>query len=114
LQLSRKILGRDRSDPEELRLAAIKMFEPIDAVIDELASTSPSEQPTPFDEDALAKALVSGDLAISGRRNVVLRPCIKTGPSSSGHRTELLNFKQIRLIVHTGWLAPEGGRDKFA
>jgi hypothetical protein len=61
--LAAKILGRDRSAPEELRLVAIKMFEPVDALIDDLASTSPSERPTPYDEDALVKALVSGDLA---------------------------------------------------
>ena len=60
--LAAKILGRDRSAPEELRLAAINMFEPIDALIEELASTSPSDQTVPYDEDALAKALVSGDL----------------------------------------------------
>src|SRR5499427_6877056 len=58
-----KVLGRDRSAPEELRLAAIKMFEPVDALIVELASSSPSEAPPPYEEDALAKALVSGDLA---------------------------------------------------
>jgi len=60
--LAAKILGRDRSAPEELRLTAIKMFEPIDSLIDELAATSPADQIAPYDEDALAKALVSGDL----------------------------------------------------
>ena len=58
-----KVLGRDRSAPEELRLAAIKMFEPVDALTVELASSSPSEAPPPYEEDALVKALVSGDLA---------------------------------------------------
>jgi hypothetical protein len=61
--LAAKILGRDRGAPEELRLTAIKMFEPVDALLDELASSSPVKQPTPYDEDALVKALVSGDLA---------------------------------------------------
>jgi nitrite reductase/ring-hydroxylating ferredoxin subunit len=56
-----KILGRDRGAPEELRLAAMKMFEPIDALVDELASTSGSGGDT-YDEDALVKGLVSGDL----------------------------------------------------
>jgi nitrite reductase/ring-hydroxylating ferredoxin subunit len=60
--LAAKILGRDRGAPEELRLAAIKMFEPINTLIDELASTSSSDQVTAYDEDALAKGLVSGDL----------------------------------------------------
>ena len=60
--LAAKVLGRDRSSPEELRLAAIKMFEPVDALIVELASSSPSEAPPPYEEDALVKALVSGDL----------------------------------------------------
>jgi nitrite reductase/ring-hydroxylating ferredoxin subunit len=60
--LAAKILGRDRGAPEELRLAAIKMFEPVNALIDELASGSSSGQAVPFDEDTLAKGLVSGDL----------------------------------------------------
>ena len=60
--LAAKILGRDRGAPEELRLAAIKMFEPINALIDELASTSAADQAAAYDEDALAKGLVSGDL----------------------------------------------------
>jgi len=58
-----KVLGRDRSAPEELRLAAIKMFEPVDALIAVLASSSSPEAPPPYEEDALVKALVSGDLA---------------------------------------------------
>ena len=61
--LAAKILGRDRGAPEELRLAAIKMFEPIHALIDELASTPPSGQAAEYDENALSKALVSGDLS---------------------------------------------------
>jgi len=61
--LAAKVLGRDRSAPQELRLAAIKMFEPVDALIAELASRSFSEVPPPYEEDALVKALVSGDLA---------------------------------------------------
>jgi len=61
--LAAKILGRDRGAPEEIRLAAIRMFEPISALIDELASASPSEQAAAYDEDALTKGLVSGDLA---------------------------------------------------
>jgi len=69
--LAAKILGRDRGAPEELRLAAIKMFEPINALIDELALASNSDQTAAWDEDALAKGLVSGDLpqtfnAVSG------------------------------------------------
>ena len=60
--LAAKILGRDRGAPEELRLAAIKMFEPINALIDELASTSHSDQTVAYDEAAFAKDLVSGDL----------------------------------------------------
>src|SRR5436309_4674349 len=60
--LAAKILGRDRGAPEELRLAAIKMFEPINALIDGLTSTSPRDRAAAYDEDALAKALVSGDL----------------------------------------------------
>ena len=56
------MLGRDRGAPEELRLAAINMFEPINTHIDELASTSPSDRVDMYDEDALAKGLLSGDL----------------------------------------------------
>lgn len=60
--LAAKILGRDRGAPEELRLAAIKMFEPINTLIDELASTSTSDQEGSYNEDAFARGLVSGDL----------------------------------------------------
>jgi len=60
--LAAKILGQDRGAPEEHRLAAIKMFDPIDALIDELASAAPADR-TAYDEDALARSLVSGDLA---------------------------------------------------
>jgi len=71
--LAAKLLGRDRSAPEELRLAAIKMFEPVDALIGELASTSPSDRTAPYDEDTLARALVSGDLTqtFNGISNVL-------------------------------------------
>ena len=61
--LAAKILGRDRGAPEEHRLAAIKMFEPINANIAELASRTPTDRIAAYDEDALAKGLVSGDLA---------------------------------------------------
>jgi nitrite reductase/ring-hydroxylating ferredoxin subunit len=60
--LAAKILGRDRGAPEEHRLAAIKMFEPINKLIDELPSTRPGDQPAAYEEDALARGLVSGDL----------------------------------------------------
>jgi nitrite reductase/ring-hydroxylating ferredoxin subunit len=60
--LAAKILGRERGAPEELRLAAIKMFEPIHTLIEELASTSTGSQAAAYDEEALAKGLVSGDL----------------------------------------------------
>jgi nitrite reductase/ring-hydroxylating ferredoxin subunit len=60
--LAAKILGRDRGAPEELRLAAITMFEPINGMIDELATASISDQAGAYDEDALARGLVSGDL----------------------------------------------------
>ena len=61
--LAAKILGRDRGAPEEHRLAAIHMFEPINRLIDELASKSVADQTADYDEDALARGLVSGDLA---------------------------------------------------
>jgi len=60
--LAAKILGRERGAPEELRLAAIKMFEPIHTLIEELASTSTGDKVAAYDEEALAKGLVSGDL----------------------------------------------------
>jgi nitrite reductase/ring-hydroxylating ferredoxin subunit len=60
--LAAKILGRDRGAPEELRLAAITMFEPIHAMIDELASPSSIVPSGAYDEDALSNGLVSGDL----------------------------------------------------
>jgi hypothetical protein len=59
--LAAKILGRDRDAPEELRLAAIKMFEPIEAFIEELGNNTAAQE-TPYDEDGVAKGLVSGDL----------------------------------------------------
>jgi nitrite reductase/ring-hydroxylating ferredoxin subunit len=61
--LAAKILGQDRGSPEELRLAAIKMFQPINALIDELEAAGAAPQDSVYDEDALAKGLVSGDLA---------------------------------------------------
>jgi nitrite reductase/ring-hydroxylating ferredoxin subunit len=61
--LAAKILGRERGAPEELRLAAIKMFEPVNALIHELSSTPPGDQAAAYDEEALAKGLVSGDLS---------------------------------------------------
>jgi len=60
--LAAKILGRERGAPEELRLAAIKMFEPIHTLIEELASTSTGDKVAAYDEETLAKGLVSGDL----------------------------------------------------
>jgi nitrite reductase/ring-hydroxylating ferredoxin subunit len=61
--LAAKILGRERGAPEELRLAAIKLFKPVNGLIDELASTPQSAQaPAEFDEGRLSKELVSGDL----------------------------------------------------
>src|SRR6266567_3420993 len=63
--LAAKIIGRDRGAPQELRLAAIKMFEPINTLVDELASNSSSNQTSTYDEDALTKALVSGDLTLT-------------------------------------------------
>lgn len=61
--LAAKMLGRDRGAPEEHRMAAIQMFGPIQTLIDELARSSPEDHPAAvYDEDALAKALVSGDL----------------------------------------------------
>src|SRR6185295_3247099 len=60
--LGAKILGRDRGAPEELRLAAIKMFDPINSLIDELASGASNGEAAAYDEDALTKGLVSGDL----------------------------------------------------
>jgi nitrite reductase/ring-hydroxylating ferredoxin subunit len=60
--LSAKIIGRDRGAPDELRLAALKMFEPVDALIEEVAASSPSQQGSEYDEEAFARGLVSGDL----------------------------------------------------
>ena len=60
--LAAKILGRDRGAPEEHRLVAINMFEPINRLIDELDSKSITGQTADYDEDALAKGLISGDL----------------------------------------------------
>src|SRR5262249_16930810 len=60
--LAAKILGRDRGAPEEIRLTAITMFEPINALIGELASKRRVGPAAAYDEDALAAGLVSGDL----------------------------------------------------
>ena len=60
--LAAKILGQDRGAPEGLRLAAIKMFEPINALIDELESAPARDSAAAYDEDALTRGLVSGDL----------------------------------------------------
>ena len=59
--LAAKILGRDRGAPEELRLSAIKMFEPIKATIAELASSTGAAGE--IDEDELVRGLTSGDMA---------------------------------------------------
>src|SRR5262245_14782779 len=61
--LAAKILGRDRGAPEELRLAAIQRFEPINSTIAELASKPANRDAGAYDEEALTKGLVSGDLA---------------------------------------------------
>jgi hypothetical protein len=60
--LAAKILGRDRGAPEELRLAAIKMFEPVDLLIEEILSNADSAESSEYDEDVLSRGLVSGDL----------------------------------------------------
>jgi nitrite reductase/ring-hydroxylating ferredoxin subunit len=60
--LAAKILGRGRDAPEELRLAAIKMFEPIEAFIEEL-DDNPATAASAYDEDAIARGLVSGNLS---------------------------------------------------
>jgi hypothetical protein len=59
--LAAKILGRDRGAPEELRQAAIGMFEPIERLIGDLGARS-AEGGAGYDEDALARELVSGDI----------------------------------------------------
>src|SRR5215813_5185552 len=58
--LAAKILGRGRDAPEELRLAAMKMFEPIDEFIEDLDETPAAS--SEYDEDAIGRGLVSGDL----------------------------------------------------
>ena len=60
--LAAKILGQDRGVPDELRKGAMRMFEPINALIDELARTPPGDSASTYDEDALTKGLASGDL----------------------------------------------------
>jgi hypothetical protein len=60
--LAAKILGRDRDAPEELRISAIRMFEPIHALIDDLASAA-ANPAAAYDEEALTKGLLSGDLS---------------------------------------------------
>jgi len=61
--LGAKMLGRDRGAPEELRLAAIKMFEPVNELVDQLDSGAPADPGRAYDEDSLVKGLVGGDLA---------------------------------------------------
>lgn len=61
--LGAKMLGRDRGAPEELRLAAIQMFEGINTLIDDIASTTSDDPAAAYDEDVFAKGLLSGDLA---------------------------------------------------
>jgi hypothetical protein len=39
------------------------MFEPVNALIDRLASTPPRDTPAPYDEETLTRGLVSGDLS---------------------------------------------------
>lgn len=60
--LAAKMLGRGRGAPEELRLAAMKRFDPINRLIDDLAAQTPADSAAEYDEDALAAGLVSGDL----------------------------------------------------
>jgi len=59
--LAAKVLGQQRGAPEELRLSAIKMFQPINALIDDVAGTA-ANRGASYDEDTLTKGLVSGDL----------------------------------------------------
>ena len=59
--LAAKVLGQERGAPEELRLGAMKMFEPIDALVAGLAAGR--AQAGAYDEDALVKGLTSGDLS---------------------------------------------------
>ncbi len=60
--LAAKILGRDRGAPEELRVAAIKLFEPVQSLIDRLASRPRREPADAYVEESVTKGLVSGDL----------------------------------------------------
>src|SRR4029077_271739 len=54
--LAAKIRGRERGGREDLTPGPIKMFEPVNALVEELASASRVHQAGRYDEDALAKA----------------------------------------------------------
>ena len=91
--LAAKIPGRERGAPEELRLAAIKMFEPVNALIHELSSAPPGDSDAAYDEEALAKGLVSGD----HRRRSMQSP-MHSG--LIGHRPDRTT---IVLLAADGW-----------
>jgi nitrite reductase/ring-hydroxylating ferredoxin subunit len=123
--LAAKLLGQERGAPEELRLAAIKMFEPINSLIDELASSSVGDRAAKYDEDGFAKGLVSGDLsemfnAISGAlqsrvdidrlvTTMVLvaadrmaRTPVNLNPGWGGLSQELIVSSSVRTATHYG------------
>lgn len=62
--LGSKLIGRGRPEPEKFRRLAIEIFKSMEPIIDESVKTSHLDVSTSveYDEDALALALVSGDI----------------------------------------------------
>jgi hypothetical protein len=60
--LAGKMLGRPRGVPQEVRLEAINLSDPIEVYIKEWATNPPQRAGTGFDDEKLAASLVSGDI----------------------------------------------------
>ena len=61
--LGAKILGQERGLPDEIRQTGINRFSKVNEMINDLAQNPVSEVGAPFDEDAFAEGLISGEIS---------------------------------------------------
>ena len=61
--LGAKILGQERGLPDEIRQTGIIRFSKVNEMINDLAQNPVSEVGAPFDEDAFAEGLISGEIS---------------------------------------------------
>lgn len=61
--LGAKILGQERGLPDEIRQSGINRFREANNLVEELAQNPSSDDSVPFDEDAFAEGLISGELS---------------------------------------------------